>query len=157
MLELAYLGNRSVHLTRKFAANPAIVTADANRWNVESRRMYPDFGAVSGFSADGTSIYHGLQVTTARRFASRLLLDFHYVWSRTLDDASGIGVFQLADRAATPWGRADSDRTHSFAGYCVLDIPAWRSIPVARHALSGWRLSAGKVGRGGKGRRHQRP
>jgi len=58
-----------------------------------------------------------------------------------LDNASGIGVFQPADRAVTPWARADADRRHSFAGYWVMHLPGWDRYAPLRHAVSGWRLS----------------
>jgi hypothetical protein len=96
---------------------------------------------VRGYSSDGTSAYHGLQLRVARRFSSRLIFAAHYVWSRALDDTSDIGVFTVADRDVTPWGRANSDRTHNFAGYWVAELPGLRSVALLRHALSGWRLS----------------
>ncbi len=141
VLDVTYLGNLTLHLMRGFAANPGVVGPGANPYNLESRRTYKDFGNVKGYASDGTSVYHGMQLRISRRFSSSLLFSAHYVWSRTLDDASGIGLFTLADRAVTPWGRADTDRTHSLAGYWVAELPGPSKSPALRHALSGWRLS----------------
>jgi hypothetical protein len=140
-LEIAYLGNRALHLTRGFQANPALVTADANVSNAASRRTYKDLDSVTGYSSDGTSIYHCLQATVSRRFSSRLLLEFHYHWSKTLDNSGNIGLGQGGDRATTAWGRANFDRRHNFVGYWVVDLPGPHRPWLLRHAFSGWRLS----------------
>ncbi len=139
--EIAYVGNRGVHLLRTFEGNPAKITAWANPSNVESRRIYSDFGKVTGFVCDGSSLYNGMQVTFSRRFSERLLLNANYVWSKALDNSSGIGVFQLADRDVTTWARANADRRHSFAAYWVLSLPGWSRYAPIRHVTSGWRLS----------------
>ncbi len=142
VVEIAYVGNRSLHLLRQYQGNPALVTAGATQDNVESRRAYKDFGKVAGYVSDGTSVYNALQLGVSRRFSSRLLIEGHYVWSRTLDNVGGTGnVFNLADPASTPWARANSDRTHNFVGYWVFSVPAQFRSPLLKWALSGWRLS----------------
>ena len=140
-VEVAYMGNRTLYVQRQFEANPGLVTAGATQNNVQARRIYRDFGSVAGYVSDGVSVYHGLHAGVSRRFSSGLLLDAHYVWSKTLDNVGTIGELGLADPASTPWGRANSDRTHNFVGYWVFNLPApgWSSL--LKWAFSGWKLS----------------
>ncbi len=140
IVEAAYLGSRSQHLLRGFSANPGLLTPNANLNNVQSRRAYPSFGDVKGFASDGDSVYHGLQLSAGRRFSQRVLFQAHYVWSKTMDNAGGIGASSavVADRAATPWGRANSDRPHNFVGYWVAELPGYSRVPVLKHVISGW-------------------
>ncbi len=68
ILDIAYVGNRGVHLLRRFEGNPGKLVPGANANNVESRRTYSGFGSVTGFAGDGKSLYNALQLTVSRRF-----------------------------------------------------------------------------------------
>jgi hypothetical protein len=142
LLQVAYVGNRTLHLLRIFEANQGKLVPGANTGNVDSRRTYANFGGVVGYASDGTSVYNGLQVTASRRLSSQLLFNLDYVWSRTLDNASGVfSPYDPADRAVTPWGRANSDRTHNFVAFWVVDLPGLSSLRMLTPVVSGWRLS----------------
>lgn len=141
-LELAYVGNRSVHIHRRFEANLGRLTPNATVFNLETRRLYPDFGSVAGYASDGSSSYNALQTRLNRRFASRFLLNAHYVWSKTMDNAGGAPslIFDYADRDVTPWARANADRRHQFVFYGVWDLPSWKK-PILKAVTSGWQTN----------------
>ena len=141
VLELAYVGNRSLRLLRQYEANPGLLAPGANVFNVDARRDYRDFDGITVFTSDGTSIYHGFQASLARRFADRLSGNARYVWSRTMDDATGATAQGIADRDASPWGRADSDRRHNFVGYAVWELPGLPRVRILDRVLSGWQLA----------------
>ncbi len=142
-VELAYVGNTALHLTRQYQANPGLVTPQATVVNVQSRRPYRDFGAVTGYAADGTSSYHGFQAMVSRRFASNLQLSAHYVWSKALDNNGGDGrnITSAADRDATPRARANFDRRQHFVLYGVWDLPAVRRAGPMDQILTGWQTA----------------
>lgn len=142
-VEAAYVGNRGVHLHRKFEGNPGLLTSRANLSNARSRRRYADFGSVLGYSNDGASSYHALQLIVSRRFAPDFQLNAHYVWSKALDDNGGDGrnMWDMADRDATPWSRANFDRRHQFVLYSVWELPALQRWRIVKHLLSGWQAT----------------
>ncbi len=141
--ELAYVGNTALHLHRSFEANPGLLTPDASVSNLESRRKYPGFGSVQGFTSDGVSTYHGLQVLLNRRFSSGLEFNAHYTWSRALDNTGGnisTGM-SFGDRDSTTWARSNSDRRHQFVFLGTSELPGFRKGSILRSLLSGWRAT----------------
>jgi hypothetical protein len=144
-LELAYIGNRALHLRRKFEANPGLLTPGASLSNLESRREYPGFGSVIGYASDGASSYNGLQIQLNRRFSSRLQFNAHYTWSRAMDNAGGNvvagGIDGFADRDSTAWARSNSDRRHQFVFLFTTELPGLGNACFLRHFMSGWRAA----------------
>jgi len=139
---IAYAGNSALHLYRQYQANPALVTPNATLGDVQSRRIYSDFGVVWALASDGRSSYHSLQMDLNRRFTSRFQFNASYVLSKGLDNASQ-GPREpndFADRDLTPWGRANFDRRHQFIVAGVLELPKL-SWGYAGKILSKWQLT----------------
>ncbi len=143
-VQVAYLGNKGLHLHRTFEANPGVPTADATYSNVNSRRRYQDFGAVTGYVSDGVSTYHALQAEVSRRFASQLLFNADYIWSKGLDNASPGAGFPggFTDRNVTTWGPSNADRRHAFLFNGVAQLPGISGVKVIDRLLSGWQAGA---------------
>lgn len=142
ILELAYLGNATVHLPRTYELNPGLMTAKANPFNVDSRRAYQDFGSITGYASDGMSSYNAFQVRLNRRFTSHFLLNAHYVWSKAIDDAGGAppNAFTFPNRDVTPRARANTDSRNQFVLYGVWELPQVKYNKVLDKVTSGWQV-----------------
>ena len=95
VVSVSYVGTTGKH---------TMVTPDLNQPTpgpgaIAPRRPYPAFGSVSIFEAEGSSIYHSLQVTAAKRLSSRLNFQASYTWSHAIDN----GDFQTAPQDAPIW------------------------------------------------------
>ncbi len=129
VLDVAYVGSRSVRLDRGVAANnprldraPAVVI---DRVPIQQVRPFPnlsDFGAVF---YDATANYHSLQAKANRRFRADFSLDASYTFSKNIDTASN-----QADSFQIPWQFASLeralsslDRTHVFSLGSVYALP----------------------------------
>lgn len=140
--EVAYVGNRALHIHRKQQLNPAKLTSNATFGNVQSRRSYPEFGSILTWVPDGKSAHHALQAMLNRRFASRVQFNAHYVWSKTLENTGSPNLFAIvfADRDMTDWARANSDRRHQVVFNGVIELPAV-PLRLTRAVLSGWQAN----------------
>jgi hypothetical protein len=143
-LSVNYLGNTAMHLYRKYQVNPGAVTPDATVNNVESRRIYSDFGAIWALAADGRSNYNALQIDLNRRFTSTFQFNASYVWAKSLDNAGPNNINQqteVADRDVTPWARSNFDRRHQLIFSGVWELPG-SPVHSLRPILSGWQLTS---------------
>ena len=113
------------------------------RFNVDARRPYQDFGSITGYASDGMSSYNAFQVRLNRRFTSHFLLNAHYVWSKTMDNASGAPpqIYTYADRDATPWARANADSRNQFVLYGVWELPQVKYNKFLDKVASGWQVT----------------
>jgi hypothetical protein len=85
MLEVAYVGNRSVRQPNRWDANPARQDADLSRpTSVQSRRPYQNVGFVSGNTSQAWSNYNALNVRIERRFSAGLSVLGVYTWSKAM-------------------------------------------------------------------------
>ena len=106
MLQVAYLGNRALHLT---------TGQNLNRVK-DGVRPYPKFANINSVRDDLTSTYNALQVSLRRRFSKGFRANVNYTWSHALDDG---GI---------PWGGGTQDDTNPREAYADGDMDV-------RHAL----------------------
>lgn len=106
MLQVAYLGNRALHLT---------TGQNLNRVR-DGVRPYPKFANINSVRDDLTSTYNALQVSLRRRFSKGFRANVNYTWSHALDDG---GI---------PWGSGTQDDTNPREAYADGDMDV-------RHAL----------------------
>ena len=106
MLQVAYLGNRALHLT---------TGQNLNRVK-DGVRPYPKFANINSVRDDLTSTYNALQVSLRRRFSKGFRANVNYTWSHALDDG---GI---------PWGSGTQDDTNPREAYADGDMDV-------RHAL----------------------
>lgn len=106
MLQVAYLGNRALHLT---------TGQNLNRVQ-DGQRPYPNFANINSVRDDLTSTYNALQVSLRRRFSKGFRANVNYTWSHALDDG---GI---------PWGSGTQDDTNPREAYADGDMDV-------RHAL----------------------
>jgi hypothetical protein len=78
----SYVGNRGTHLERNFNLNdPAPAPG-----NVQPRRPYQPWGAITYLESGRSSITHQLQLGAVRRFASGLAFQFEYQYTHALGE-----------------------------------------------------------------------
>ncbi len=106
MLQVAYLGNRALHLT---------TNVNLNRVQ-GGERPYAKFANISSVRDDLTSTYNALQVSLRKRLSKGLRANVNYTWSHALDDG---GI---------PWGSGTQDDTNPREAYADADMDV-------RHAL----------------------
>ena len=119
----------------------------------------PQFAGLTAWSSVGRGSYNAFQVTVRKQFASGLMFDANYTYSKSIDYTSnaerenGINVNfrSLIPNSWSPGqsrGVSDYDVTHVFSGYAFWQIPIGRGkavggnmIRVADAVLGGWELA----------------
>jgi len=78
----------------------------------------------------GRSNYHALVATLRTRLSRGLMVDLNYTFSKSLDQSSALqnstNTMQSAFFLDFDYGPSDFDRTHSFNGYFLYEIPVGR-------------------------------
>jgi hypothetical protein len=146
-VEVSYIGNVGRKLSQGIDFNPAVYGPGATLDNTEERRRYYPGQIASMYRtiAGGNSSYNALAVVLRKRFAKSYLVDLTYTWSRSLDDASSVSVynsFQDPDNLRADWALSDWHREHVFSGSWVWDLPrldSWNKV--LRAVIGGWELS----------------
>jgi hypothetical protein len=146
-LEVSYIGNVSRKLSQALQFNPAIPGPGATLANTESRRRYypNQIGSMYRTIAGGNSSYNALAVVLRKRFSRSYLLDMTYTWSRSLDDASSVSVynsFQNPDNLRADWAQSDWQCEHVFSLSWVWELPKLQTwAKAAQWTIGGWELS----------------
>ena len=99
--DINYVGTHGVHLavnlpTNTVPYNPAIDNAVAfanTNLATQLARPYQTIGSFNSLNMEGTSTYNALQASLRRQFSSDLNFIANYVWSKSLDTASGLYSF----------------------------------------------------------------
>ena len=101
-------------------------------------RPFPQFAGINVIDSNDYSTYHALQVMVQRKFARGAQFQGSYTFSKSLDTRSFDPAFTTAgtgntqQASSTPfdnnrrylnYARSDFDRTHSFIGYAVWELP----------------------------------
>lgn len=154
-LETRYVGTSAIELGHfHFFGNQAIAGAG----DIQSRRLYPDFGFTAQMSSGANANYNGLQVQLTKRMSNGLQLLAGYTWSKNISNNEG-EEGGYADGGA-PLGQNDNDPSqergltvndvrHRFTVSGLYELPfgtgkRWLSHPnaVVNGILGGWELTA---------------
>jgi len=133
VVTVSYVGTTGKHL---------MVTPDINQPTpgpgaIAARRPYPNFGSVSIFQAEGSSIYHSLQVTALKRLSHNLNFQTSYTYSHAIDNGDFQSVPQDRTNLAAERGNGVADLRHRL-------VVSWTySLPFLTHNryLGGWQIS----------------
>jgi hypothetical protein len=140
----SYVGNRGTHLERNFNLNdPAPAPG-----NVQPRRPYQPWGAITYLESGRSSITHQLQLGAVRRFASGLAFQFEYQYTHALGEHT-FGNAPMDNRnTRLDRGHLDFIRRHWATANYIYDLPfgkgrRWGSSVsgVVDQLVSGWRLA----------------
>jgi hypothetical protein len=144
--EAAYVGNVGRGILANLNLNAANKLGTALPGNDNAARpLFPLYGRTTDVTARvrTNTNFNSLQLKLDRRFTRGLLVTTNYTWGKALsnsgDDNGGIDT--PADFTKT-YGRAGFDRSHSFAGSFVWQVPfAHKMSGVSKWVLDGWQLS----------------
>src|SRR5207249_4569965 len=146
-------------------------TKGANIWTLRNLNQrnpatglfpYPTFGTIEYADQDGSSLYHGLELTLERRFGRGVGFRAAYTLSKATDN-SGEHLFtggspsflQDATNRDSWQGPADQDTRHRLAANWILDIPVgkgrkWVNSGPAAEILGGFTFSGILTARTGR-------
>jgi hypothetical protein len=154
IIDLSYIGSRSVKLSRTIPINQPNLDRAAdvviNRVPIQNVRPYPNLSAFNSVFYDATSIYNSFQAKVTRRFSQGLSVDANYTFSKNIDTAS-----TLDDSFQIPWQYANIERALSgfdrpqvFTLGVVYEIPVGRGrkwvngSKLADAIVGGWQVNA---------------
>jgi hypothetical protein len=156
MVEVSYVGNRGVDLSRRVPANlgplsrSAEVAAGAP---AQAVRPFPNLSAFDIVNYDGFSQYHGLQVKATRRFTAGVSLDANYTLSKYTDSGSFTGNGRNLVNVQRPdelprleYGLSSLDRRHVFSLAWIWELPFGRGQSRLNSGLlsaiaGGWQIN----------------
>ena len=150
-LEVAYIGNRGIHLLQFSDANgvPPSQRLNFALNNSNSVRPATSFGFITFGSWGGDSNYHALQVLYRSKMKT-LDAQFSYTFSKTLSntDITNSGNNNRASLLLDPanprlnYGPSQINRPHIFVASLVYQAPKFTSYnALARNVLGGWELA----------------
>ncbi len=159
LLGATYVGNRTVHLTTSYEANPAIYDgiATLSKPNTAARRyltgINPTQGAyyatIGTYDDGGIADYNGMLISVQRR-AKLMNLQANYTWAHCLSETETTeltGPSYIIPPAVNPNGRrlsysnCDSDRRQVANVSLILNSPTFANN-ITRMLASGWQLSS---------------
>jgi hypothetical protein len=143
-VEVGYVGRRGIHNQRKRNINQLLAgTIQANPGvNANSLRPFLGLGILGLAENSGLSMYHGLQVSVERRFATGLHFGIAYTLARSEDNTSSLtDVLPNAYDDRAYWGRSDFDRTQVFIANSTYEIPFLKGRTMLRRLLGNWEVS----------------
>ena len=149
LLEVRYVGNRSVHLPTRYDSNAAAQDSDlAHLTPIQSRRPYQNVGFVSGNASDSWSNYNALEVRAERRFSGGFSVLGIYTWSKSLGirNLDNFTVFDF-NHIRLNYGPVN-DITHRAVVSFIYQLPFGKGAHFANGApavvnavISGWQIN----------------
>src|SRR6185437_15137759 len=155
-LELAYVGNRGIHLTSYYDLNEVPLASRVQAafltqgGDVNKLRPAANYGTISFFSRNGDSYYNALQVLFRSRLGNHSNLQLSYTWSHSiatfaLDDSSGgINPPAFTDLTNTRADRGNStiNRPNIFVANAVFFLPKLADANAfVKNTLGGWEFN----------------
>jgi hypothetical protein len=150
-LELAYVGNRGIHLLQYSDANQVPASQRVNFALQNDNHIRPfgngGWGFVTLADWTGDSNYHALQALFRTRVVKSLDAQFAYTWSRSLGntDVTNSGNNQQTSLLLDPsnprlnYGPTQINRPHIFTANIVYTFPALSGYkPLVKSVLGGW-------------------
>lgn len=137
--EIAYVGTKGTRLQTSRGINAPL----PGPGNVQARRPYPDFGAITWDEQSASSIYHALQMKLERRFYNGLSLLTSFTWSKSIDLDS-----DNTEGAYDPYnfrlnrGLSSFDVPRLFTTGLVYELPWLRQAHGPAALIGGWTLGS---------------
>ncbi len=155
LLDLAYVGSRSVKLVILGDANQARVNQPGENTPLQQRRPYTGLQNIEQSIPAGTGAYHGFQAKLERRFLSGFYLLNSFTWSKAIDNAAGHLEVSYNDNSRVNFydlksekGISNYNQPFNNTTTILYDLPYGRgrafgkNIPgVLDAVLGGWRLT----------------
>jgi hypothetical protein len=152
-LELAYVGNRGLHLIRYTDINAVLADQRLNYALTQDDSLRPfgggNFAGIGYAQWAGGSNYHSLQALFRTRVKG-LDAQFAYTYSRSLSDTDITNSGNLAQTTVLEdpsnprrnYGPSSINRPHTLVGNIVYDVPDFKGHNAfVKGALGGWELA----------------
>jgi hypothetical protein len=147
LLDVAYVGNRSIHDPLNADLNQPLIGTFTNPANVgipqDALRPSPGIGGDLSEMMEGESEYNALQVEMQHRFVHGLQFNVNYTYSSAFDDQSSI--YSVATDTYDPfynWSLAPYSQTHNFLVTWIYDTPWFRNnTSLVGRIAGGWEVS----------------
>ena len=152
VVEAAYIGAESSHVIGYSSwnnANPQIVNGQPF-FPQTLVRQNTAFGAITGFTTDGTSSYNAFQVKFTRKSASGLQFQAFYTFSKALDLLSALAsldsqrepqVYLDPQNPARNRGLASFNAAHNLIFNTTYAVPFHFANKAVQTTLGGWSVS----------------
>lgn len=128
-VEVAYLGNRGLHLRNQQNINAPAAGPGA----LQSKRPYPAFSTITSYENIGNSYYHSGYAKLNRTLSSGLSVNVSYTLAKLIDTGGIVNPGDLSDnlgrnplRPNDERGRSFFDARHRFVASYVWDLPIGR-------------------------------
>jgi hypothetical protein len=151
---IAYVGNKSDHLTTFFNANSPVLGTGLP--------TYANRQTITEGDAEGSGHYNGLQLSINRTVGNNLFVTGAYTWSHTLDNSNGAfstvsggsagGRFFITPAGPSfrlNHGNSDQDQRHAFVSSIVYNLPFGHGQQFGGHVswllnevVGGWQTNA---------------
>jgi hypothetical protein len=154
-LELGYVGNRSTHLSSSYdvnqipGGNRLVGAFCGGTVSCASLRPFSNFGSLTYWSHDGSSIYHSFQALFRTRY-KRSQLQLAYTWSHSIADydltdsnGGGVNASSFTDNANHRLDRGNStiNRPQIFVANAIFNLPTLNDYnSFMKATLGGWEL-----------------
>jgi hypothetical protein len=124
-----YVGSHGVHLavnqpTNTVPYDPTIDTAVAKAnttLTTQLARPYPTLSSFNSLNMAGTSSYNALQTSVRRQYGDSLTFVANYVWSKSIDNASGL--YSFSQPSGLNLGQFPNQFLNSNRGLSEFDRP----------------------------------
>jgi hypothetical protein len=146
-LEVAYVGNRGLHLPALINLNQPFLDSQGTRSRLYGNRIT----GLKTWTTIASSSYHSLQVKAERRLTKGFQFLASYTLSKAIDDAS-LGFFPASTESNMPQdtfnrraerGLSAFDVRNRFTVSYIWEIPFFRTAanPIVRTVLGGWQVN----------------
>jgi outer membrane receptor protein involved in Fe transport len=141
--EVAYIGSKGTHLSKRVDANLARLQKPGENLSVAQRRPLPQYSFILSDQSIANSWYHGLQLTVRKNFSKGLSFLSGYTFSKSLDndsyDGKGSRNYRPGDLDK---GRSIFDMKHRWTTSFIYELPFGQHLAgPAKQLVGGWELS----------------
>jgi hypothetical protein len=156
-LEVAYIGNKGLHLSTALDLNSILpqnrAQADfTSPGNPQQQfRPYPEYANIIQGARTGYATYHALQALFRTKIPNLLNLQAAYTWSHSIanvDESNANGLGNNVENVTDPFnpqvdrGNSTINRPQMFVANAILYLPKLTDAnSLTRTALGGWELS----------------
>ncbi|MBI2815580.1 MAG: TonB-dependent receptor [Acidobacteria bacterium] len=153
VLEAAYAGSHSYHLSTKLEGNtavPQILPGGVYSYPAGTPRINPALSSVLLNTSDANASYHSLQLNYIQRLSRGLRYKVSYTYSKNMDHASavasaastGVSNGRLNPYNRSPeWGLAAFDIRSNLVMNVTYDLPTGNLSGFSGTLLGGWQVS----------------
>jgi hypothetical protein len=156
-LELAYIGNKGLHLSTALDLNSILpqFRAQATYTNPGNSqqlfRPYPEYGNIIQGARTGYATYHALQALFRTKIPNLVNVQMAYTWSHSIanvDESNANGLGNNVENVTDPYnpqvdrGNSTINRPQMFVANAIWYLPKLNGANgFTRNALGGWELA----------------